>query len=379
MRVLFSVVPMAGHVRSVAPLAWALRSAGHDVVVVSRPNVIPAILARGLPARAVGAELDIIGGLRAALPEGSSVQETWGRADSPDHLVGAAHQSAEHATQILDELTDFAARWRPDVVVYDPLEYAARLAAAKLGVPAVRHRWAVDPYTTTLDTEALRTLGVDGPLAPDLVLDPCPPSLQLPSVPAARPVRYLPDNGAGVVPDWTLEPPSRPAVCVCLGTEALSLGGGPAFRNTVAALAERDVDVIAAVNPRDLAHAGTLPPRIRVVEFVPLQYFLSHCTAIVHHGGAGCLLTAVAAGLPQLVLPVIGDQFANGARIAATGAGLTLDTMPEQRSAATVAAAVDRFLTDPSLAAAARTLREENNALPDAATIVRELETLARR
>jgi UDP:flavonoid glycosyltransferase YjiC (YdhE family) len=367
---------MAGHVRSIAPLAWALRSAGHEVVVVSRPNMLPTILARGLPARAVGTDLDIIGGLRRALPAGSSVQETWGRADSHDHLIGAAHQSAENAQQILGELREFAGRWRPDLVVYDPLEYAARLVADELGVPSVRHRWAVDPYTTTLDTEALRTLGVDGALAPDLVLDPCPPSLQLPGVPAGQSVRYLPDNGGGEVPDWTLDTPTRPTVCVCLGTEALSLGGGPAFRNTIAALATLDVDVIAAVNPRDLDHAGAVPEHIRVVNLVPLRYFLHQCTAIVHHGGAGCLLTAVAAGLPQLVLPVIGDQFANGERIAATGAGVCLDSMADQRDPAAVSTAIRQVLEDAALTTGAKALQAENDHQPDALATVGTLEKL---
>jgi UDP:flavonoid glycosyltransferase YjiC (YdhE family) len=376
MRVLFGLPPMAGHARSIAPLASALRSAGHDIVAVGRPNVVPGILSRHIPAFAVGQPVDVVGGILKALPAGSSVQEMWGRSDGPEHLVGVAHHYVAYAKEVVDEMLAFARAWRPDVVVYDPLDFAARIAAAELGVPTARHRWATDPYGTITESEALSRIGS---LEPALVLDPCPPSLQLPGVAPGMPVRYVQDNGVGVVPPWTLTPPSRPTVCVCPGTEALTLGGAPAFRNALLALAQLDVDVIAAVNAANLDLLGPLPSSIRVVDMVPLHMFLHHCTAIVHHGGAGCLLTSIAAGLPQLVLPVIADQYANGDQITAYGAGLTLPTMAEQRDPETVAAIVKRLITDDSLTSRALALRTEYESQPDVFDAVAALARVAHR
>lgn len=376
MRVLFSMPPMAGHIRSVAPLASALRAAGHEVVAIGRPNVVPAILARGLSAYAVGEPLDIVGPILAALPEGSSVQETWGRSDGEEHLVGVAHHYVNYAEQALGDVLDFVKKWGPDVIVYDPLEYSARVAAAMLGIPAVRHRWATDPYGGICDDEAVRTLDREVDLTPAMVLDPCPPSLQLPGVPVGQPVRYVQDNGVGIVPQWTMESAKRPTVCVCPGTEALTLGGAPGFRNALWALSRMDVDVIAAVNASNLDRLGDLPSGIRVVDMVPLHMFLDQCTAIVHHGGAGCLLTTIAAGLPQLILPVIADQFANGDQVAAAGAGLTLSTMTEQRDTETVSAALKRLLADDDLRSDAAALRAEYLEQPDALRIVAMLEAL---
>jgi UDP:flavonoid glycosyltransferase YjiC (YdhE family) len=367
MRVLFGMPPMAGHARSIAPLADALRAGGHDIVAVGRPNVVPGILARHIPAFPVGEPLDIVGGILKALPAGSSVQEMWGRSDGPEHLVGVAHHYVGYAEEVIDEVLEFARAWRPDVVVYDPLDFAARVAAAALGVPAVRHRWATDPYGTITENEAVDSLaavctrlGIDS-LEPALVLDPCPPSLQLPGVVQGLPVRYVQDNGVGVVPQWSLNASTRPTVCVCPGTEALTLGGAPGFRNALLALERMDVDVIAAVSAANLDLLGELPSRIRVVDMVPLHMFLHQCTAIVHHGGAGCLLTSVAAGLPQLVLPVIADQYANGDQITAYGAGLTLPTMAEQRDPEAVAQALKRLVTDDSLAERAAQLKAEHS------------------
>jgi rhamnosyltransferase subunit B len=55
--------------------------------------------------------------------------------------------------------------------------------------------------------------------------------------------------------------------------------------------------------------------------YVPLGTLLPHAAAIVHHGGIGTVAEALRAGTPQLVVPWAYDQFDNGARVQALGAG----------------------------------------------------------
>lgn len=64
-----------------------------------------------------------------------------------------------------------------------------------------------------------------------------------------------------------------------------------------------------------------LPESILWQPYVPLSKLLPHAAAIVHHGGIGTTAEALHAGVPQLVAPFAWDQFNNGARVAALGAG----------------------------------------------------------
>ena len=58
--------------------------------------------------------------------------------------------------------------------------------------------------------------------------------------------------------------------------------------------------------------------------YVPLSALLPHASALVHHGGMGTTAEALRSGTPQLITPFAWDQFDNGARIAALGAGTVI-------------------------------------------------------
>jgi len=68
----------------------------------------------------------------------------------------------------------------------------------------------------------------------------------------------------------------------------------------------------------------TLPPSIRASGYVPLDQVLPHCSAIVHHGGIGTTAAAIAAGCPQVVLPMAFDQFHNAQQVVELGLGKSL-------------------------------------------------------
>ncbi len=67
-----------------------------------------------------------------------------------------------------------------------------------------------------------------------------------------------------------------------------------------------------------------LPPSVMWQPYVPLSELLPHVALLVHHGGIGTTAEALRAGTPQLVVPFAWDQFDNGARVAALGAGRVL-------------------------------------------------------
>lgn len=100
--------------------------------------------------------------------------------------------------------------------------------------------------------------------------------------------------------------------------------------------------------------------------------FFRSAAGLVHHGGAGTLLTALAAGIPQLVVPGTGDRTVNAELVARHGVGLAVP------AAQITAGGLERLATDPALAAAAREVGEEIAAMPAPTELVGEITALAR-
>ena len=93
---------------------------------------------------------------------------------------------------------------------------------------------------------------------------------------------------------------------------------------------------------------------------------------MVSHAGSGTFLAALAAGLPQVVLPLAADQFVNAAAGVAAGAAIRVDSGAFE--AAAVWGALLRLLGDPSYAPAAARVQDEIRAMPAPDHVVAELE-----
>ncbi|MGH7171145.1 MAG: glycosyltransferase [Gemmataceae bacterium] len=62
-----------------------------------------------------------------------------------------------------------------------------------------------------------------------------------------------------------------------------------------------------------------LPDEIGHFDYLPLSQVLPRSAALVSHGGIGTVSQALAAGIPQLVMPMAFDQFPNAARLVRLG------------------------------------------------------------
>jgi rhamnosyltransferase subunit B len=62
-----------------------------------------------------------------------------------------------------------------------------------------------------------------------------------------------------------------------------------------------------------------LPSFIKQCEFAPFQELFPYCAAVVHHGGMGTSAKALAAGVPQLIVPFAFDQPDNASRLRQLG------------------------------------------------------------
>jgi MGT family glycosyltransferase len=149
------------------------------------------------------------------------------------------------------------------------------------------------------------------------------------------------------------------------------------FREALDALADLDVAVLMTVGRGavDPASLDPVPSNAHVADWLPQDAVLAHASAVIGHGGFGTTMGALAAGVPQVVVPLFSfDQVVNGEHVAAVGAGVT--TGQEPGGATRAAAELPRVLDDPSYGDAARRVADAMRALPPPSEAVRVLEEL---
>ncbi|WAL62950.1 DUF1205 domain-containing protein [Amycolatopsis cynarae] len=382
MRVLFLPIPAVGHAYPMVPLAWALRAAGHEVLFGTALGGL-AVERAGLPVVEVELGQDrpealtksaeklaeSNPGLHAKLRE---------RGDAGlDSLEEAVPFFAERSAEFTDVLVDLARAWRPDLVVHSSLYGGALVAAAVLGVPSVEcregfgrsERLSVLMYQHM--KEVFADFGATGLPERRAGTDSCPPSM-IDGSPGGWPMRHVPYSGGAQLPAWLAPPvatPDRPRIGVTLGS------GSGAWRlelaaSILAAAADLDVELVLALGDVDADALGAIPRNARVFGWVPLSALVPTCTALIHHGGGGTTLTALEAGVPQLVLATGADNGINARAVHNRGVGISA------RIEEVDTALVRRLVTDDALRSAAGQVQAEISAMPTPAEVVPRLASL---
>jgi UDP:flavonoid glycosyltransferase YjiC (YdhE family) len=385
MRVLVATTSGTGHIYPVVPIARALRDAGHEVVWATAPASCSVVERFGFVVRAAGMNGDErLAQFRERHPEVISLAPRDRRAISfPGQFAElAAPVMAADLVAVFDEI-------RPELVVHEVAELGSVPLATIRELPCVAVGFSGVLPETVLDgavravAPLWNSLGCRVP--PDLglyahpYLHPLPPMLgQRSSAPAVRDVRPVSADGDASSPDWLDRlGTERPLVYVTYGTE---VGRLAPWRVLLHALAALDVDAVVttghSVELSDLI--SELPnlaqSRIHVRSYVPQSSVLVRASVVVSHGGAGTVLAAGAAGLPQVVLPVAADQFDNADAFAAAGVAVTLDVASADPGI--VAAHIDRQITSATVRARAGELARQFAALPHPDEIVASITTL---
>lgn len=126
------------------------------------------------------------------------------------------------------------------------------------------------------------------------------------------------------------------------------------------------IKAAAAVQRRAILVTGyrehlpaSLPSHVHHANYAPFDRLFPRAAAVVHHGGIGTCAQGLAAGAPQLVMPMGFDQPDNAARISrlAVGEAITASKFTEER----VAAALSRLLSSPDVATSCRRWRAETD------------------
>ena len=90
----------------------------------------------------------------------------------------------------------------------------------------------------------------------------------------------------------------------------------------IQALADLDADVVVGAGNQELP--SPLPANFMPLDHAPGQVLARRADAMVHHGGHGSTLTALAAGTPALIIPTYSERESNARRAAALGAATYL-------------------------------------------------------
>lgn len=371
----------AGHLNPLLPVFAAARRRGDDVLVVGPPSMRQQVADAGYQFQAGGEppERDVAPireRLPIAPPEEASVlgnRELFGR------LAARA---------MLPVMEQTLARWRPDVVIREPCEYASAAVAARFGVPTAQVAISLaeaEWSSIKVAAPAVEELGTG--LVEQLTGSPYltrfPASLDPSPFPVTVRFRESSPRPARL-PDWWAGSP-EPSVYLTFGSVFGYLSGAAAvYRAVVRAVAGLPVRVLLTVGRGfDRSALGPLPVNVQVEPWVEQVDALAAATLVVCHGGSGTVYGALAAGVPVVVVPSFADHFTNGRRIAAAGAGLTIEADPNrdhgprrligERDAPRIAAATEAVLAEPGYRSAAGRIGAEMSAAPVADDVLADL------
>jgi len=356
----------AGHAFPAIALARALGGRGHEVVVETWEHWREAVENAGL-------------GFAAAQEYKAFPPPPPGSDEGP-----SAADAARGLVPLLEEM-------RPDVVVSDILTLAPALAAEVAGIrratliphvypvhqpglpffafgarpprtPVGRGLWrAAEPILTAGLRRGRRELNqtraavglvpleeLHGGLSTDLVLVGTFPQLEYPRRWPAHTHVVGPLVFELEQPDVEVPPGDDPLVVVAPSTAQDP--DGRLVRVALEALADEPVRVLATTNKRG-EPLPDAPANAVVVDWLSYSQAMPIADVVVCHGGHGTVCRALAAGVPVVCCPAVGDMAENGARVQWSGAGLMLPW--RLTNPAGLRVVVRRLLDEPSFAGAA--------------------------
>jgi MGT family glycosyltransferase len=393
-RILFTTMPLAGHLRPGLPIAQQLVADGHEVAWYSGARYEHLVRRVGAQVFRMSAEADV---------DDTTLDEQVNRDKKPnlgtlkraimDVFIAPIPQWVEEIDAIIDE-------FQPDVVVAEQGFMAGPIAGERRGIRSVVFNTSplglssVDaaPFGTGLLPSSsalgrLRNRSLNWAIRSVIFAEAQRAAEQMrerlglppldsyfmdwgveiadrylvPTVPAFEyPRRDLPENvefvGAFLpqgVDDWT--PPEwwddvldaraagRPVVLVTQGT--IATGPRNLLLPAIEGLAGSDALVIVTTVGFDADAVVPQPPaNVRLTDFVPFTELLPLTDLMITNGGYGGVQLALANGVPLVVAGLTEDKKEVSARVTWSGTGVALNT--DNPSARQVQQAAETVLGD---------------------------------
>lgn len=352
MQILLTPVGSAGDVHPLIGLALALRDRGHRVKLVLSGYFSELAERLNLDHVALGTKEEFL--------QLASDPRLWHPFKGYPYIVRTLKPYVRRQYEIVAEHH----RQDPTVVIGPCMAFGARIAREKLGVPLVSLH--LQPAVLWSEHESPTLYGMlSGPRVPrwlkrwqfscgerfiidratGAVLNPWRKELGLPPLKRTTHWWHSPDCVLGLFPEWYAPAqPDWPAnsflsdfprwdereVRTLPGEleEFLDAGDPPVvftpgsammmgrqfFKAAVAACQLMNRRGIL-LSPFDDQIPDNLPSSVRHFSYIPFSEVLPRATAVVHHGGIGSTAQSLAAGIPQLIMPMSHDQPDNANRL----------------------------------------------------------------
>lgn len=370
MQFVVSALGSAGDVHPFIAISQTLQSRGHRVQMIAAPYFEPRIRRAGIGFTPLGAPGDFERLLQRP--------ELWHPRRSGRFLID---ELLNHLLDAVAVTTAAISQPGDTVLVGSTLSWGVRLVQEHSGLPAATVHLsplclpsAVRPPVlpgigdlSWLPVWALRALQS---AVERLLIDPwvAPRLNRIRAGMGLAPVRrvlsrwlHSPDLVIGAWPDWfaPLQPdwPAQTRTCgfplfderphhgsgsgngldaaldafLSAGPAPIGITPGSAMAHGAAFFA-RALEACTALGHRALLISpfpdqlpAALPAGALQVPYAPFSALLPRLKGLVHHGGIGTSAQALAAGIPQLVVPFAHDQFDNAARLRRLGVAVTLD------------------------------------------------------
>lgn len=383
MRILLTAFGSRGDVQPMLALGLSLRERGHDIVLGGAPNYRVWTEGLGLTFREIGGDFEpwlkaqntrnpfsILGSLAAYLRNEVPLcfEQTCAAVDRADLVVTTIHLAAHSASE--------AAGVPCRTVLYTPQLLPSR-SHPPVAIPPQNLPGWLNHSLWWVMAQAFDLL-FKGPVNRErtkLGLNPISHFLEHargrnPIVASDAPFASIPadvddgivQTGALVMPvSGCLEP--RVEAFLREGTPPVYVGFGSTPDSRPAETARMVSDAVRATGRRAILCGGwaglagfELAPEILGIDEAPHAILFPQVAAVVHHGGAGTAGAALRAGVPQVVVAHLGDQFYHGQRVQRLGVGRCI---PRRRlNESRLAAAIHEVLAEPGIKAKARDLAD---------------------
>ena len=366
-RILFTTIPEKGHINPMIGPAAHLQKRGHEVAFFAACDV----------SEQVGrARLRTVSGLPPAPPPADANRgESFARQvrDAAWLRTWIKRLLIDDAESQMKPLAAAIAEFRPDIIVTDPMIYAAAIAAHTTGIPWVALSNSLNPVlddsvqsdlldtVAWLATERTALFARHGITVTFRGCDMLSPTLtvafttrefigrEVPGVALVGP--SIPPAVRGDETDfpWDQLREDRAVIYLSFGSQIYHQP--EIFRLAMAATRELGVQLVIVANHLHGA-LGDLPAHVLTCHYAPQLALLPRVNVCITHGGANSVMEALHFGVPLLISPVCNDQFHQAHFLARSGAGLVLDL----RTAAVgeLQTAIQRLLVDADIRAAVK-------------------------